>query len=58
MMPFPLILIALVAVVIWALLASARKNSEALPDSPRACIGCGQLHPPYANYCRHCGRKL
>ncbi len=58
MMPFPLILIGIVAVIIWALMASARKGMQQLPDESRACPSCGKIHPGYANYCRQCGRKL
>jgi hypothetical protein len=58
MMPFPLILLAIVVVLIWALKASVRRSQRQLPDLPRACIGCGMIHPDHANYCRHCGRRL
>ena len=57
-MPFPMILVALVIVIIWALAASARRNQRQLPETPRACISCGTIHPGHANYCRQCGRKL
>lgn len=57
-MPFPIILVIIVAVIIWALLASARRSAGQESESPRACIRCGKIHPTYANYCRQCGRKL
>ena len=25
---------------------------------PRSCRACMADHPPFANYCRHCGRQL
>ena len=57
-MLFPVILVLIVFVAIWALTASARRNRGQLPETPRACIGCGMIHPGHANYCRQCGRKL
>lgn len=55
--PIPILLIILTVVVFWAMLSSANRRRR-MQDGPRACIGCGMLHPGHANYCRHCGRKL
>jgi hypothetical protein len=56
--PIPLLLIILVVVIFWAMLSSANRRRRQLQDDPLPCIGCGTLHPGYASYCRHCGRKL
>lgn len=54
---FPIILIILIGLLIWVM-RSSRRHHRGWIDGPRACINCGQVHPEYAKYCRHCGRKL
>ena len=56
--PIPFLLILVTVVVFWAMLSSANRRRRQSHDGPRACIGCGTLHPEHASYCRHCGRKL
>ena len=36
---------------------SARRPAEHAYH-PRSCRACMADHPPFANYCRHCGRQL
>ncbi len=54
-----IIFIIVVAIVIfWSLRATGGMSAQRSDQDPRACIGCGQIHPGYANYCRKCGMKL
>ena len=55
--PAALLVIA-VALVLVAILNSASRRREDDRSLPHTCAGCGTVHPPHANYCRRCGRKL
>ena len=47
------------AVLAIAFLMTASQNRRAEPeDRPRLCRSCALSHPPFANYCRRCGRRL
>jgi predicted amidophosphoribosyltransferase len=48
----------IIVVIVWAILSSTKGRRGQMRDEPRACIQCGTVHPPYANYCRHCGKPL
>jgi ribosomal protein L40E len=38
---------------------SARDDVAAAADTrPRLCRSCNLSHPPFAHYCRRCGRRL
>ena len=54
-------LFVLGAVALFALVAgragAGRRGAE-LAHRPRFCRACMADHPPFANYCRHCGRQL
>ena len=54
-----LFFLILVAALVFALAATARLNRRhaALTDR-RTCRSCGTSHPPFAAYCRRCGRQL
>lgn len=49
-----ILLLAFLAVVVTAL---QHRRHSALTNQ-RLCRGCGQSHPPFAFFCRRCGRKL
>jgi len=52
---FPVFLIFVVAIVVL-LIATASRSRDA--QQPRLCRTCGAAHPPFAQYCRRCGRKM
>jgi len=53
------ILLFMMAVVLVALLVTARQNRRHEAQTrPRLCRSCALSHPPFANYCRRCGRML
>jgi hypothetical protein len=54
---FALAAIAVFFVVQGARAGSPRRQFEA-PMRPRGCRACLLEHPPFASYCRHCGRHL
>ena len=60
--PAPAVLVAclLVAVVlIAALVMTAAQNRRREAETrPRVCRSCVLSHPPFAEYCGRCGRKL
>lgn len=42
-----------------ALVLTAAQNRRREADArPRVCRSCDLSHPPFAGYCRRCGRKL
>jgi ribosomal protein L40E len=56
---FLMILLPLVAIAIAAVLATAlRHQDHAKLTDGRICRSCGQSHPPFAQFCRRCGKKL
>jgi hypothetical protein len=56
--PMPLPLMIFILAVILFLLVTSRPSDELVRKDPRACGDCDTIHPPYANFCRRCGRKL
>jgi hypothetical protein len=48
------------AVLAVAFLMTAAQNRRPGPDDsrPRLCRACALSHPPFAHYCRRCGRRL
>ena len=45
--------------LVSGLLATAARGSrQAEAAAPRTCRPCALSHPPFAHYCRRCGRKL
>ncbi len=47
------------ALIVVALLVTARQHRQhARETATRLCRGCGASHPPYAQFCRHCGRRI
>jgi len=59
-MGFPMFLIVVfVALVVILLIVTAqqhRRHSSA--TELRLCASCGASHPPFAEFCRRCGKKL
>lgn len=49
------ILLVIVVVFVWLLLF---KSGGRGAHVTRTCRDCGALHPPFAKFCRRCGRKL
>jgi hypothetical protein len=56
--PLPLPLIIFLLAVILFLLVTSRASDDPPRKDPRACFDCGATHPPHANFCRRCGRRL
>ena len=56
--PMPLPLMIFILAVILFLLVTSRPSDELVRKDPRFCGDCDTIHPPYANFCRRCGRKL
>ena len=54
-------LIIVAAIVILFLLvraSGARQRRELSHAQDKVCAGCGSGHPPFAVFCRKCGKKL
>ena len=48
-----------VAIVLLLLLLTAAQNRRrAEQTDPRQCRSCGTSHPPFARFCRRCGRAI
>jgi len=47
---------AIVLVLLWTTAKQHRRHSE--QTDQRLCRSCGAAHPPFAEYCRRCGKKL
>jgi hypothetical protein len=58
--PDVLLIVGFIAIVLAvAFLMTASQNRRSEPeDRPRLCRSCALSHPPFANYCRRCGRRL
>ena len=56
MLGLPAFLI-IVAVVVILLVMTAQQGGRSARE-PRLCRTCGTTHPPFAQYCRRCGKKL
>jgi ribosomal protein L40E len=56
----PNFLVTLVIIfVVIAIVRTARMHRRhSWMTQPRLCRGCGTSHPPYARFCRRCGREL
>ena len=50
-------LIVLIVLVLLLITASQHRRHAAETD-PRLCGGCGTSHPPFARFCRKCGRPI
>ena len=58
--PDLLVIVGLVAAVLaiaFAMNAGQNRRPER-DERPRLCRSCALSHPPFANYCRRCGRRL
>jgi predicted amidophosphoribosyltransferase len=52
-------LVFVAAVLLFLLIATASQHrGYSARTQTRLCSGCGQSHPPFAEFCRRCGRKL
>jgi ribosomal protein L40E len=58
--PVGLAVLPAVAILIALLLAlTARQHRQhARETAAKLCNGCGLPHPPYAQFCRHCGSRI
>lgn len=54
---FLLFLVMIVMVVLLIVTASQHRRHSSQTD-PRLCKSCGTSHPPFAEFCRRCGKKL
>ena len=54
-----LIEIIIIAVVVYLIIALVRqKRTPPWPTDEKICPACGAGHPPFAKFCRTCGKKL
>ena len=49
--------VVLVVTVLLVVTASQHRR-HASETNPRVCRGCGTPHPPFARFCRRCGRAI
>ena len=48
-----------VAVVMYLVIALVRqKKTPPWPSDQKICASCGAGHPPFAQFCRKCGKRL
>jgi len=52
------IFLLVVVVVIVALVLIFSTGRRAAPFVGRTCRECGAGHPPFAKFCRRCGKRL
>ena len=50
------LIIALAVVVLIVTVTQGRRHSGRADE--KVCGNCGTSHPPFAQFCRRCGRKL
>lgn len=50
--------VAAVLVVVLLILTAAQHRRHASATEQRLCRSCGLPHPPFARFCRRCGRAL
>lgn len=54
-----IILVFFIVVIVIALAVTAAENRRYQSKTqPRICRSCALSHPPFASYCRRCGRRL
>ena len=59
MISLGIIVLSIVGVVAAALLLTAAHNRrQTARTEPRTCQSCMQSHPPFAQFCTRCGKKL
>jgi hypothetical protein len=51
-----LIVLVVVIVAVLLIFGSGRRGTGSLAG--RACRDCGTGHPPFARFCRRCGKRL
>lgn len=56
--PQALFLVLLAIGLILLLITAYQHRRHARRTDVRTCAGCGTGNPGFAEYCRHCGRKV
>jgi hypothetical protein len=51
-------ILILLAVLVVALVLVFSTGRRAAPFAGRTCRDCGAGHPPFARFCRRCGKRL
>jgi ribosomal protein L40E len=55
----PLFVLVVIAAVIFVLVTTASQHRRnAWRNAQRLCRTCGANHPPFARFCRRCGKEL
>ena len=56
----PKFLIAFAIILLFVMIraGSARQRRELSAAHDKVCDACGSGHPPFAQFCRKCGKKL
>ncbi len=52
-----LLLTAAAVVIVWILLSAVGSSGRG-SSGERGCPVCGGSNPPFASYCRRCGKRL
>jgi ribosomal protein L40E len=52
------IVIAGFVLLILLMRTATMSRRHTMQTDQRLCRGCGTSHPPFAEFCRRCGRKL
>ena len=53
-----LVAAAVVVLLVMILISSPRHKRELTRAEDKVCGACGTGHPPFAQFCRKCGKKL
>ncbi|HEX4796966.1 MAG TPA: hypothetical protein VH370_24460 [Humisphaera sp.] len=48
----------LIVLAVLLLMAITTGRAQRFSGRQRLCGSCGAAHPPFAQYCRRCGKKL
>ncbi len=50
--------VVIVVVVLMLVMTASQNRRHTFRTDLRLCRGCGASHPPFAQFCSRCGRKL
>lgn len=49
---------AIIVLFVLVLASGSRQKRELSEAQDKVCAACGSAHPPFAQFCRKCGKKL
>jgi ribosomal protein L40E len=50
--------IVVLIVLVLLLITASQHRRHAAETDPRMCRACGTVHPPFARFCRRCGKAI